>query len=162
MIQERAIKELLSDIENDRIDKSKWIKSDDVIPVIRLSRDVVKYTGDNGGVQYKGFSNLLDFYFHREHISGKQHRAGNKFYRMWHFTILRDRYVKCSYGEHRGDLDFDDLAIIPHEFIQAKMAIDDPMARLAVVDVCCHSISPGRRKMGLVTNGLDDLIKHFS
>lgn len=156
------LREFLADIENEAIDKTKWIYEGEIIPSIRINRDVVKEEGTNGGVQYRGFSNLLDFYIQRKHINQKQHNAGYKFYRLWHFTILRDKYAKCNYGDIRGSIDYDDLAIKPQEYLEAKMAINNPFARIAVFDVCCHSISPGRRKMGLVLQGLDDLIKHFS
>lgn len=161
-MDDKAVIELLSDIENERIDKTKWIPKEDVIPTIRIGRDILKQTGEAGGVQYRGFSNLLDFYYLRRHVTSAQQRAGHRFYRLWHYTVLRDRYVKCSYGDIPGSLSPEDMAIIPYEFLEAKMAINDPYARIAVIDVCCLSLSPGRRKMGLVQKGLDDLVKHFS
>ena len=66
MLPDPALLELLSDIENERIDKTKWIHDSEVVPHIRLQNGIIKYTTNKGGLQYKGFSNLLDFYFNRK------------------------------------------------------------------------------------------------
>lgn len=132
-------------------------------PLIKKERkDVIVIIGERGGAEHRSTANLLDWYYHAQHITFQQHRAGFKFYRLWHFTILRDRYIKCRYdSEIRGEVDFEDLAIIPRQFMEAKFAINNPKARIAVIDVCCTNITPGARKMLLVRQGLDDLIKYF-
>jgi hypothetical protein len=144
----------------DNKEQIEWTPKD---PLIKPERkDIIVIIGDRGGAEYRSQANLLDWYFHANHITFQQHRAGFKFYRLWHFTILRDRYVKCNYGnEIKGDTDYEDMAIIPHQFMEAKFSINNPNARIAAIDVCCHNVTPGARKMRLVREALDNLIAHF-
>lgn len=137
-----------------------WTAKD---PLIKPERkDIIVIAGERGGIEYRGFSNLLDFYYHRNHIESNQYRAGLKLYKLWYYSCLKERYVVSSYGDSpRGEVDYHEIAIRPLEFINAKMAISNPFSRIAVLCVVCEGKSPGRRKMGLVHNGLNDLIEHF-
>ena len=133
----------------DSSDQIKWTDTDQLIKPERHN-DTITIISDRGGAEHRSLNDLLSFYLHTNRIDYHQHHAGNKFYRLWFYTCLRDRYVTSRYNdEPKSNVDAHDLAIIPYEFIEAKFAINDPFARMAVIDVCCHNLSPGKRKMNV-------------
>ncbi len=125
--------------------------------------DILILLGDKGGIDCRSLNDVLGFYYHSGNIDLRQYHAGRRFHKLWYYTCLRDRYTKCNMGgETRGIcVDAADMAIIPHRFIEAKMAVNDPFARLAVFDVCCSNIPHGPRRRKLMRSGLTDLVAHF-
>ena len=133
-----------------------------ITPERRKARNVVAIEGERGGRQYRSLTSPLDFYLARMHITPCQYQAGDRLRRIFNASILRERYVRMSYGDVGGHHDPVDHALAPRDFLRAVAAIRDERERQVVRMVCCEEKCAGKgAPMTRLKGGLDDLVRHF-
>lgn len=150
--------------EYEAIDAGQWLPPDeDLLTDARKARgDTTTVETDRGGTETRAFDRPLMFYFLRGHITRRQYRAGHRYYALWHYSVLRVRYVRMKYGEPAGEVDLESIALAPKEYLEAQAAITDPRGRAVVYAVCCEGGTAGKRGgMKLLTDGLDQLAAFF-
>jgi hypothetical protein len=146
----------------DTIDKTRWIPEGEEVITPEQKRNIVITEGDRGGRQIRALTRPLDYYVAHRHISGNQYRAGERLYKLWHYSILRMRYARMKFGEVIGESDAESLALAPRDLLEAYQSITHPKTLDVVRMVCIDETKVGRGgQMNLLKDGLNILIAHF-
>lgn len=120
---------------------------------------IVALDGKRGGREHRSMSRPFDFYARRQHISIEQYRAGDRFFKLWYYSILQARYATMRYGDDRGNFCLESHCIAPRDYMDASNYIR-PKSRGLVFDVCCMDGKAGKLMVEF-RDGLDDLISFF-
>jgi hypothetical protein len=135
----------------------------EVLTDLRKKRgDVVAAESDKGGRSYHSLASPLEFCVARRYITGPQYEAGTRLHALWRGSILHARYAVMRFGDPAGVFDAECLPLMPRDYFRAMDAIRGFHAQRLVRQVCCFELPPGKGKpIGLLRDGLDDLVRHF-
>ena len=149
--------------EQEAIDRTQFLPAEE--PVLtesrRNRRDVVKMEGKRGGIEHRSLDRPLDFYLNRCHITPRQYSAGVRYFRLWNYSVLRERYTRMRFGEESAIADLEGILIAPRQYLEAQAVLNAEQKRV-VFNVCCRDEKAGKRGgMLILRDGLDMLAKHF-
>ena len=131
--------------------------------------DLETLRADDGRVIWgRSFKWPLDFYFHRGHIKGSQHRAGCDYYRLWLKGVIQSGHARVKYDVRAGGNTIPDPDLSTEvEYKAARDAIKGPNTtattrkRYTCYMVCCLGVRAGRGNMDDLRSALNDLYNHF-
>jgi hypothetical protein len=150
--------------DTDQIDKThviEWTKDDPLVKPER-KRSIVAIEGHNGGREYRSIQVPLEFYVARRYITGEQYQAGCRLHALWRGSIISARYARMRFGAPASDFDPENIALMPRDYFRAMDSVHGFQRKAVVRTVCCFDEVAGEgRRMELLKQGLDDLVKHF-
>jgi hypothetical protein len=152
------------DSEDGHIDARQWLLPDEIAALMQKAYErgrVFKDEGTHGGIQYRTFSDPLDYYWRKRLISALERRAGNKLASIHRRLPFHGRYVCMRYGEEKGAPDPHGAAQRGLEFGEAFRAIKGTRERKLAYYVCCEGTLIGRGNVVRLQNALTDLATYF-
>lgn len=124
--------------------------------------DIAVEESPRGGRLVRSFSNPLDFYLNRSHITPEQHAAGSRLHQLWYYSQNPGGwYVLMRYGEVSATVEADCNHLLGVEYRRAMDSVRGNVNKQVVYNVCCVGEAARRGRMMRLRSGLDDLAKHF-